>query len=151
MPLGASTYNPKNVTLNIGGVFISGFSEGDFITAAPEADLYTNLVGADGLTTRTTNLNRNWTMSVSLMQSSLSNAALTGFVELGKRLDFARDIVKVVLIDGNGDTALSAPQAWFTRWPDVTYGADLGSREWSLYLVDPVVLIAGLPLDNLVG
>ena len=46
------TYDPKAVILTVGGIPISGYSEGTFIDVTRNEPTWNLVVGADGLVTR---------------------------------------------------------------------------------------------------
>ena len=59
-----TTYDPTKMVVVVGGVIVSGFADGDFITAKRDEDLYMKRVGADGHVARARNGNKSGTIEI---------------------------------------------------------------------------------------
>ena len=76
------TYDPKQVIITVGGVPMSGFSDGTFLEIDRNEPTWNMVVGADGLVTRGKTNNFSGTMTLTLKQSSPSNDVLSGFMAI---------------------------------------------------------------------
>jgi hypothetical protein len=119
------TYDPKAVTLSCGPLLISGYSDGTFIKVAlADADLYKVHVGSHGEVARTKNNNKMGYITITLKQTSPSNAKL--------------DLMKnnptpfPVLLKNNSDAAYiaTAVNAWVSKDPDNEFGGEESKVEW---------------------
>jgi hypothetical protein len=119
------TYNPKEVTLSVGALLISGYSDGTFIKAAlSDPDLYKVHVGSHGEVARTKNNNKMGYITITLKQTSPSNA----------KLDLLKNSPTPVpvLLKNNSDSKFIATAAngWVSKDPDQEFGAEESKVEW---------------------
>ena len=72
-----ATYAADEVSLSFCGIPInSGYADGEFVAIEVAADDFGDVAGADGETARTKNLDRRATITIKLLQTSLSNNVL---------------------------------------------------------------------------
>jgi len=71
------TYDPAQVTIIFAGIPISGFAEGTFVSVERNEDSWALQVGADGEATRAKSNNKSGRVTLTLIQSSFSNDALS--------------------------------------------------------------------------
>jgi hypothetical protein len=121
------TYDPKQVTLNISGLIISGFAEGTFIKVqriAPE--LFKIHVGAHGEVSRTKNPDRSGRVTFTLKNTSPSNAKLDLLKYTPLPVPFG--------IKNNSDAKFmgGGTNSWLAKDPDVDFGMDEQNVEWIL-------------------
>ena len=124
------TYDPKQVSVIVGGFIISGFADGSFVPVARNNDTFTLLVGADGDATRSKSNDKSGTFVITLQQTSASNAVLAGIAaadELGNS-----GIVPVLIKDNSGNALHTAAQAWIRKYPDADFAKEGGNLEWTL-------------------
>ena len=127
---GVKTYDPKEILLLVAGVPIDGFADGDFITVEfPES--FTTQIGAQGAHTRSRVADSTADMTVTLQQTSPGNAYLTSLLAADRALGV---LVPVLLKDLIGNDLIAATQAYITQRPSLNFGAESGSREWSIKL-----------------
>lgn len=124
------TYDPKKVLVIIGGVPMSGFSDGDFIKAVRDEDAFMKKVGVDGETSRAKNNNRSGSLTLTLMQTSLSNDVLSGFAAADELA--SAGVVPVLIKDLSGTTTFFSSDAWIKKMPEGGFGKEVGTREWVL-------------------
>lgn len=124
------TYDPKSVSLIVGGVPISGFADGSFIRVRRNSDAFSLSMGADGEGTRVKSNDKSGQIEVELAQSSLSNQFLSNLA-LADELNNA-GIVAVLLKDGSGSSLHGAEQMYVKKTPDSDYAKDATSRVWIL-------------------
>jgi hypothetical protein len=121
-------YDPKQVTLVIGGHIMFGFADDDFIEVERDEDAFTKKTGVDGTTTRAKNNVRTGKITFRLMQSSASNDDLQALAyndEIGNS-----GAVPVTCKDGNGRSVFSAQNGWVKKLPKAGYKKDVDMREW---------------------
>ena len=124
----AKTYDPKQVSVIIGGYIVSGYADGTFVTLARNNDNWTRQGGADGEQTRAKSNDRSGLLTITLMQSSLSNGVLQGFAiadELGNSGTFS-----FLVKDNNGTEIAAAEIAWVQKPSDKSYAKENENREW---------------------
>lgn len=126
-----STYDPTRLTVIVGGVIVSGFSDGDYITAKRDEDLYMKRVGADGHVARARNGNKSGTIEIKLLQGSPAVAQLSALVALDNFL-FDGDVIIPISIVSPGDGAelVSSTQSWLKTAPEMVFGKEVGERSF---------------------
>jgi len=126
----AKTYDPDEVSIVIGGHIVSGFADGTFINVARNNDTYSRVGGADGEQVRAKTNDRSGKFTLTLLQTSLSNAVLQGFAAADELNNGGK--VAVAVKDNNGSEIAAAAQAWIVKPADRGMGKDVGNREWTL-------------------
>jgi hypothetical protein len=124
-----ATYNPAEVTIVFAGIPISGFAEGTFVSVERNEDSYAMQVGADGNATRAKSNNRSGRVTLTLIQSSVSNDALSAQAKLDE-LNDGDGIGPLLIKDLSGRTVIQAEQAWIVKPATVEYGREASEREW---------------------
>jgi hypothetical protein len=124
------TYDPKKVSISYGGINIDGFAEGTKVTVDFNEDAWTLQVGVDGDGTRTKSNNRSARVTIQLMQSSDSNAALTALMETDRATNAGA--LPLLVKDGSGTSIHQAEGAWIVKSPASEYAITAGAREWIL-------------------
>ncbi len=135
------TYDPKQVTLIVGGKIISGFSDGTFIKAKRNDQAFALKVGVDGEGTRAKSSNRSGQLEITLMNSSDSNDALNAFALLDETANAGA--VPVLLKDGSGRTLASAVTAWVQKLPDWSAAKEAFEIPWVLETDELIFSIGG--------
>lgn len=127
MPI--ETYSPGDTVLTVNGNIISGYADGTFITAEREVDAYTKVVGADGEVSRTKSANRSGRVTLTLKQTSASNAVLMAIAADDELLDAG--VIDVYLKDNLGYTIFGG-EGWIVKQPNFELGSDEANREWMI-------------------
>jgi hypothetical protein len=124
-----STYDPTKLTVIVGGVIVSGFSDGDYITAKRDEDLYTKRVGADGHVARARNGNKSGTIEIKLLQGSPAVSEIAQLVALDNFL-FDGDVLIPISIVSPGTAAelVVSTQSWLKTAPEMVFGKEVGER-----------------------
>lgn len=123
-------YDPSQVVVTWGPNLISGFAEGTFIAATRDEDGFFKKIGADGEVGRARNKNRGGSVTLTLLQTSLSNDTLSAsqvadeLTGLGTFPLLVKDLL--------GNTLLTAPNAWVKKRADAEFGKEISDREWIL-------------------
>jgi hypothetical protein len=124
-----TNYDPKKVVITFGGVPLDGFTDGDFISVAPnDADGFKKVVGADGEVARAQSNDNTHNVTLTIMQSSLVNAQLSNIRNTDKLTGKA--IQPLSITDLNGGSLHFWPQAWIKGDPEWGYGKELKERQW---------------------
>ena len=129
------TLDPKSHTLVVGGNLISGFMPGTFITVAREARSWSVVAGADGEVARMRSRNKIARVTVTLMESSPSNAVLSALLNTDEQLGTPAGAC--YLTDTLGTTVLGGDESFSEGLPDVNQADEVQGREW--VIVVPVL------------
>ena len=135
------TYDPKAVQVIIGGQQMSGFADGDFISAERDADMFTKHVGSDGEASRAKSNDKSGRLTLTLSQTSASNDILAAFAAADE-LDNS-GIVPILIKDTLGTSTLFAGHGWVVKQPVFTAGKEIGDREWMLDMARIDIFIGG--------
>ena len=122
------TYDPKKVAVIVGGIVMSGFAEDTYVKAERSEDAFTKKVGVDGEVSRSRQHNKSGELTISLMQSSPSNAVLSGFALLDETK--GAGVVPVLVQDFSGTSIYISTKAWIRKHPAAEFGKEVGNREW---------------------
>lgn len=142
MQQGVKTYDPNNVQVIMGGVPITGFADGTFISVAFDEDLYTKTVGADGEVSRAKSNNQSATVALTLKQTSGSNDELSAFYQADQVSDSG--VVPLMIKEiGSGRTLVFAQAAWVQKLPDVAYSKEVEDRNWTIATAQLKTFIGG--------
>ena len=121
------TYDPKQVTLNISGVLVSGFADGTFIKVERiKPEIYTTHVGAHGEVGRTKSNDRTGKITFTLKGTSPSNAKLDLLKNSPLPIPFG---VK------NNSTSMfvaGSTNSWLSKDPSVEFGLEETNVEWEI-------------------
>lgn len=121
-------YNPKDVLVIIAGTPAVGFADGTFIVAARNNDSYATVTGADGEPARSQSNDKSGIVTLTLLQTSLTNDILSAALALD---EIQGDGVFPLLIkDLNGTTLVVAETAYVQKPADVEFGREIVEREW---------------------
>ncbi|TDI74601.1 MAG: DUF3277 family protein [Betaproteobacteria bacterium] len=138
----AKDYDPKKVTLNLGGHIAQGFAEGTFITVARNNDMWTLQSGASGETARSKSNDRSGTIEVTLMQTSITNDYLASKAALDES-DLNGGKFAAGLMDANGTTLVGAVELWVKQQPSMELAKELSDRTWMLETGDLEMFVGG--------
>lgn len=124
------TYDPKRVVIAFGAIIFSGFADGTFITIAGNGDKFEKRKGSDGSVDRINKNSNDYSVTTTLMQSSLTNDALSAALIVDQLDNSGKAPLSVK--DLNGTSLFFAAQAWIAKDPDDEEGDSLGNREWRI-------------------
>ena len=127
--MAATTYDSKAVSVIVGGVYLTGFSE-DMVEVEKDEDNFEVKVGAQGDTVRTKVNNPLGTATVTLQQTSPQVAYLDGLANSGK-------LVPVTIINtGPPKETITVTEAFIKKPASRTYGNEAEDREYEFVLMD---------------
>jgi hypothetical protein len=140
-----STYDPTKMTVVVGGVILSGFSDGDYITAKRDEDLYMKRVGADGHVARARNGNKSGTIEIKLLQSSPAVNELSALLALDNFLFDGDILVPIAIVSpGTGAEVVASTQSWLKTPPEIVFGKEVNDRTFVFDCTDLRLSLAGL-------
>lgn len=126
-------YDPASVVLAFAGI-VTGYADGSFIKAGRNEETWKLIVGADGRGCRVRNRNSSGRLTLTLMQTSPTNAILSALATLDE--ETGAGVTPLLLKDLNGVELIAAAEAWVVKPAEKGYGKDLGDREWVIELGD---------------
>ena len=137
------SYDPTQVTVIIGGVIVTGFSDGDSISAKRDEDMYFTRVGTDGGVARARNANKSGEISIKLLQTSEVNDLLSVLLATDDLVNDGRIVVPVAVVDGSGRSLIAATSAWIKTIPEAIFGKEVSEREWIFSCADLSIFHGG--------
>ena len=137
------SYDPSQVVVAIGGVIVTGFSDGDSIVARMAEDKYFTRVGNDGGVGRARNASALGEIEIKLLQTSGANAALSALFNTDDLVNGGLAVIPVSVVDGSGFSLATASQAWIKSMPEMVLGKEVGERTWVLSCADLRMLHGG--------
>ena len=135
------TYDPKQISVIVGGAIISGFADGEFVTTERNEDAFTLNVGADGEGGRVKSNNKSGRITLTLQQTSDSNLVLSGYAQADELRNAG--VVPALIKDLKGDTLISAARAWVVKVPATPYAKDMQTRSWVIETDELIPVVGG--------
>ncbi len=133
-------YDPNQVNVSCGGKIMSGWGDGTYIEAERDEDSYMKKIGVDGEVTRAKNNNLGGKVTLTLMQSSPSNDALSAFQQADQLS--GTGVFTFILNDSNGQTTVRAVDAWIKKPAKLVYAKEVQAWQWTIDIGTFEVLIA---------
>ncbi len=128
-----NTYDPKDVTVTVDGVLLSGFASDAKVGIEFENDFFTTQVGIDGDDViRSKNNNRTATATITLMQTSTSRDFL-----VSKLLADEKDNSGTFAVSINAGAAgesYSSEFAFIQKVPSASWEVESGTREFMIVM-----------------
>lgn len=134
-------YSADKVIIVVGGLTLSGGDDGDFVTAEYAEDRATPKVGADGEVGISVNPSKLGTITFTFSASSNANDQLSELVAMDSTFGF-RGSIPISVVDLSGRSVITATKSWLQTAPSITFGKEIGSREWVFGCAD-LSLFAG--------
>jgi len=122
------TYDPKQVSIVVGGRVLTGIGPDTFISVERENDSFTKQVGASGEVGRANNNDRSGTITLTLMQVSPDNDYLSALVAADE-LNLS-GVTNVLVRDANGTTLHESAESWIRKPATSEMARELGTVEW---------------------
>ena len=136
------TYAAEKVVVTVGGVIITGFADGDFITAKYDEDRYIKKIGADGEVGRSRTASRAGTIEIVVSATSKANdelSALFNFAQIGG-ID---PPVPIAVADLSGRALCLASKAWVKTAPDMKFSKEIAENTWVMDAADLTFTFGG--------
>lgn len=125
-----TTYNPKKVTVSLGVHIVSGFADDSFVSIESAGDGTSYVVGADGEIARSIDPSKVFTVKLSLLQNSATNAYLQKMYD--KDQQDGSGVFSMNINDILGEEKFVGSVAWVTKPAAWARGKAQGNREWEL-------------------
>lgn len=135
------TYDPKQMIVTFGGVQLSGFADGTFVSIVPNDQAFAKTVGADGEVVRAKTNDYTYEVSITLLRTSDSNDYLSG-IHITDKLT-SKGALPLTITDLNGNTVFFVESAWIRQLPDAEDGKEIGERTWIFDTVQADEYIVG--------
>lgn len=133
-------YSPEDVVVIISNNkfshTISGFADGTFISYERGVDRATLYIGADLSAGRTLRRNKSGTVTITLAQYAESNDVLSKLADLDEESHNNDWLFSVTIKDLLGRSVFFASQAFLGNDPMMDYGTEMGTREWTITVVN---------------
>ncbi|MEK4062198.1 MULTISPECIES: phage structural protein [unclassified Paenibacillus] len=123
------TYDPMDVAVIVGGVFLTGFGE-DLVTVAKDEERFTVSVGAQGDVIRNKVNNPLGTITITLQRTSPQCAYLDGLANSDKLVPVS------VMYSGDPKETNTATEAYVKKPADREYGSEAGDKEYEFQCLD---------------
>lgn len=125
-----STFDPKQLIVTWGEFRITGFASGTFVNVARNEDSFTLTVGSDGEGARARSNNNSAQITLTLLQTSLSNQQLSQALFQD---ELTCNGVRPLLIKNiKGTDLYQAETAWLMKPSDSGFSNEIETREWIL-------------------
>lgn len=121
------TYDPKDVTVTVGGRFLTGFAEGSMVECEKDEDNFSTKVSAQGEVVVTLSNNPLGTVTITLDQTSPDVTYLN-------KLANAKKIIPI-WVKGPTEKA-GGTQAMIKKPANVSYGDETEDREFEVQVFD---------------
>lgn len=126
------TYDPSSVTLNVCGYIIPGVVS---LTLQWKSEVFALHKGIRGQHTRVYNPDRQSTLIVELLPSSIANDVFSSIV-LQDAANHAGLLDPVSVKDSSGTTRFTTSQAYLHTFPDITFNAEgIATRKWEIEIL----------------
>jgi hypothetical protein len=130
-------YDSKEVSVIFAGILIdSGFAEDTFVAIEQASDDFETVVGCDGEVTRSKTNDHRATVTVTLMQSSTLNTALSVLNNIDRKAKNGAGVGPLLIKDRNGTSLYAASKAWVKRPPNAEFGKTAKERAWMIECAD---------------
>ena len=143
--MSAKFFDPQGTVIYLAGITMSGFADGEFLTYERMSDGFNDVVGSDGEVCRSKSNDRRVKCTIKLLQSSLINLALSTLHNTDLNAPNGAGVGAWLHQDLQGNTLVSAQQAWITKFPDGSWDRTPKMREWVVMLADAQQVEGGNP------
>lgn len=120
---------------------IEGYADGTGILCAKQAENFTFQKGSDGEPLRARTNNDSWLVTLTLMQSSISNDLLSTIVNAD--LVTGLGVFDLAIRDLSGRTVFEARNCYIQQTPDIEFAREGTSREWQIMCPSARVVVGG--------
>lgn len=135
------TYDPKMVSVSWGALTFSGYADGTFINATRSGEAFTKRKGAGGDVERTNKNAFDYTIELTLLQTSSTNTALSAALAADQLGNVG--VLPFIIKDLLGQTLLTAPQAWIAQDPAIEEGDETTNRTWTFHTGPAASVVGG--------
>lgn len=129
-------YAAQEVVVYFGGVQVTGFADGDFVEIEQMSPAYDTAVGSDGETVFNKSSDRRVKVTITVLQTSLANAALSTILGNDVASVNGLGIGTCLIQDLNGNSVAKGSKARIMSYPKSVYGNKAGPRAWEIVIAD---------------
>lgn len=129
----ATTYDPMDLTVTIGGVYLTGFSE-DMVEFEKDEDGQTAKVGSQGDVVTTRVNNPLATLTLTLLPTSPQVAYLDKLARTGELVPIS------IIYNGSPKETITVTEAFIKKPATRTYGNEAEDREYEIQCLDHEVV-----------
>lgn len=145
-----SNYSPEDVIFLLGGVIpLEGFADGTFITIRKANPVFETVVSTDGKVSRTQIDNPLYTVTLTLSSVAPSNEVLTAISYADKKT--GRGKFPLLIKDNLGTSLFFASLAWIEGTPDMSFGVEVTTRDWSFSCIGVTEIVGGNESTSLIS
>ena len=134
------TYDPKQISVVIGGHIVSGYADGTFVKVMRNEDAFTTVIGADGEVTRVKTNNKSGRIEVTIQQSSASNDVFSAYAAADELSNSG--IVPALVKDLVGRSLATAARVWVVKQPEAEMAKGMSNRTW-VFETDELIQFTG--------
>lgn len=126
--MSVKTYNAGDLSIIFAGIPFEGLADGTIVTVARNNPSFTDTTGSDGEGARAASNDKSGTITVTLLQTSITN----DFLSAHARLDEAtkEGAAPLLVKDNSGRTVAQAETAWIEKPADIEFAREISNREW---------------------
>lgn len=128
-----TTYDAKDVSVIVGGVYLTGFAEGTFVSYEKTEDRWAISTGSMGDTARAKVNNPLGTITVTLQQTSPQVSYLNKLAKSGKLVE-ARVIHK-----GTNTEKIGGTQCFILKEASGEFSNEISNREFTIQVLDMTI------------
>lgn len=140
--MAVATFSLQNCSILFGAP-LDGFGEGDAIAIEPMGDRWVSTVGTSGDRLRVDTGEKGYTVKVSLLQSSASNAILSA--------TFIADtetpggiLLPFTFKDPNSNDVFFSPKAYIVAMPSIARSNAGKSHVWTIHALEGIAFFGGV-------
>lgn len=113
-----------------------GYGEGEVLKLERTQPTFTTKMGADGVVTRSKTYNGHFKITLTLMQTSASNALFSALHLLDQTASNGAGVGATAITDLAGGTTYVASKSWIAEAPSPTFGREATHRDWVIETAD---------------
>lgn len=127
-----ATYDPAKVQIQLNGLNVTGFASGAMVTVTRNEDVFNNVVGTKGETSRALNRNNTYTIKIPLQQTSEFNKQLNIWMNAEQNLGIPPVLI-FRIVDPASYEQIFAAACWIQTEPERTWSNEVETREWTFF------------------
>lgn len=134
-------YDPDQVVVEFAGIRLTGFADGEYVTAEMLTDGFQDVEGTDGETSRSKSNDKRCTVTVKLMHTSPSNALLSALHLLDLNAPNGAGVGTCAISDNSTPASMGTPlvngeKAWIVKAPDMSRDRTAKSLDWVIRIAE---------------
>lgn len=128
-----ATLDPQDIFMSIGEIIIQGgLAEGTFVEIEYESDLFTDVVGSDGVTARAKTNDGRATVKFSVLQTAPVNGLLSALMNVDQSAPNGAGIAPLLVQNHRDGSTYFGEEAWIMKRPSVAYGNEIKVVDWEV-------------------